>query len=151
MSPSPPKKKRRRYKDINSSHKTKTDCPVEGCKMMQKRMDHLKSHYILMVVWYGGNPILSDSAGYHTASKEAQDHTDHARSRKFKRHSIPSFKIVNKQPTLLDQMLSGAGPTRKPASDEEGGGGGEALSLNSGPPSPLSLAPDTEEGTETRS
>ena len=88
-----------------------------------------------MVVWYGGNPILSDSAGYHTASKEAQDHTDHARSRKFKRHSIPSFKIVNKQPTLLDQMLSGAGPTRKPASDEEGGGGGEALSLNSGPPS----------------
>ena len=134
MSPSPPKKKRRRYKDINSSHKTKTDCPVEGCKMMQKRMDHLKSHYISMVVWDGGNPILSDSAGYHTASKEAQDHTDHARSRKFKRHSIPSFKIVNKQPTLLDQMLSGAGPTRKPASDEEGGGGGEALSLNSGLP-----------------
>ena len=84
MSPSPPKKKRRRYKDINSSHKTKTDCPVEGCKMMQKRLDHLKSHYILMVVW-------------------------------------------------------------------DGEGGGEALSLNSGPPSPLSLAPDTEEGMETRS
>ena len=85
-----------------------------------------------MVVLDGDNPISSDCAVYHRASKEEIDQTDHARSRKFKRHSIPSFKIVNKQPTLLDQMLSGAGLTRKPASDEGEEGGGEAPSLNSG-------------------
>ena len=85
---SPPKKKRRRLKDINSSHKAKTDCLVEGCKVIQKRMDHLRSHFTALVVWDGENPILSDTAGYQTASKEAREHTDYARSRKYKRHSL---------------------------------------------------------------
>ena len=111
--------------------------------MVQRRMDHLRSHFTALVVWDGEFPVSSDTADYQRASKEAREHTDYARSRKYKRHSIPAFRIVCSTPTLLDKMLSGAGPSSKQASDE--GRGGEALSLDSGPPSPLSLAPDTEE------
>ena len=90
---------------MNSTHKAKTDCPVVGCKVIQKRMDHLKKHYVSMVVWEGVNPVSSGSADYKRASKEARDHTDHASSKNIKKHTIPTFKIVNKQRTLLDRML----------------------------------------------
>ena len=141
---SPPKKKRRRMLKVNSTHKAKTDCPVVGCKVIQKRMDHLKKHYVSMVVWEGDNPVSSGSAEYKRASKEARDHTDHASSKHIKKHSIPPFKIVNKQPTLLDRMLTEARPTRRPGSDEGEEGAGEAPSLNSRPSPSLSasLAPE---------
>ena len=52
---------------MNSTHKAKTDCPVVGCKVIQKRMDHLKKHYVSMVVWEGDNPVSSGSAEYKRA------------------------------------------------------------------------------------
>ena len=52
---------------VNSTHKAKTDCPVVGCKVIQKRMDHLKKHYVSMVVWEGDNPVSSGSAEYKRA------------------------------------------------------------------------------------
>ena len=55
---SPVKKKRQRGSDIRAMHKLKTNCPVKGCLVKQKRMNHLRNHFVSMVLWDGDNLSL---------------------------------------------------------------------------------------------